>query len=128
SDKLIAAMRVAITGGTGFVGGHLAAALSKEGHEVIVVARGSDRRPWALRVLSLPRVTVARTGIEDPDALATAFSGCVAVAHCAGINRKLGEATFEAVHVRGTANVVAAAKRAGVRRLVLVSFLRARPD
>ncbi|TMG47065.1 MAG: NAD(P)-dependent oxidoreductase, partial [Chloroflexi bacterium] len=30
-------MRVAITGGTGFVGGHLAVALAKEGHQVVAI-------------------------------------------------------------------------------------------
>lgn len=37
-------MRVAITGGTGFVGRHLAQALTAEGHEVVLTARGVDRR------------------------------------------------------------------------------------
>ena len=103
-------MRIAITGGTGFVGRHLAERLQKDGHETVIVSR--------------------RTGvdIDDAEALATAFAGCDAVAHCAGINREIGEQTFERVHVRGTQAVVDAARRAGVGRLVLVSFLRARPD
>src|ERR1700685_2027536 len=121
-------MRIAITGGTGFVGGHLAAALSASGHEVVVVARGVDRRPWAQEVTGLPGVSLARASIEDSGGLAKAFEGCDAVAHCAGINREMGSRTYEAIHVRGTANVVKAAAEAGVRRLAFVSFLRARPD
>lgn len=71
-----------------------------------------------------------RSGVDitDIDALAAAFEGCDAVAHCAGINREIGDQTFRRVHVDGTAAVVEAARRAGVRRIVLVSFLRARPD
>lgn len=121
-------MRVAITGGTGFVGGHLVAALSAGGHEVVVVARGIDRRPLAREVTALPGVRLARASIEDPGDLVKAFEGCDAVAHCAGINRELGSQTYEAVHIRGTANVIRAASETGVRRLVFVSFLRARPD
>jgi uncharacterized protein YbjT (DUF2867 family) len=121
-------MRVAITGGTGFVGGHLAVALSATGHEVVLVARGVDRRPWAREVEALAGVTLETTGIDDQEALTIAFAGCEAVAHCAGINREIGDSTYDAVHIRGTENVVRAAVRAGVRRLALVSFLRARPD
>jgi uncharacterized protein YbjT (DUF2867 family) len=118
-------MRIAITGGTGFVGRHLARALSAAGHSVVLVARGHDRRDEAVR--STPGVTLAPVSVADPAALAGAFTGCDAVAHCAGINREIGPQTYEAVHVQGTRNVIAAARQAGVRKVVLLSFLRARP-
>jgi NADH dehydrogenase len=121
-------MRVAITGGTGFLGGHLAAALASEGHDVLVLARGHDDRPFATHVLGLPGVRAVTASIGDRLALVEAFDGCDAVAHCAGINREIGAQTYEAIHVQGTANVVAAACDAGVRRLSFISFLRARPD
>jgi uncharacterized protein YbjT (DUF2867 family) len=121
-------MRIAITGGTGFVGGHLAEALSRQGHEAVVLSRGVDKRPWAQQVLQLPGVSFFQVGTGDEDGLAQAFQGCDAVAHCAGINREIGHQTYDAVHVQGTANVVRAAERAGVRRIALLSFLRARPD
>jgi len=101
-------MRIAITGGTGFVGRHLAARLDPA--QTVVVSR--------------------RTGvdIEDVDALAAAFAGCEVVVHAAGINREIGDQTFERVHVDGTRTMIEAARRAGVRRIVMVSFLRARPN
>lgn len=120
-------MRVAITGGTGFVGGHLAVALSEDGHEVVLTARGVDRRPWAQYVRSLPGVSQVRAGLDDAARLEEAFAGCDAVAHCAGINREIGNATYQTVHVDGTRNVVTAAESAGAGRLALVSFVRARP-
>ncbi len=104
-------MRIAITGGTGFVGSHLARRLDEVGHGVVVVSR--------------------RTGLPlEPGGagLATAFDGCDAVVHCAGINRELGAQTYAKVHVEGTRAVVEAARAAGVERLVILSFLRARPD
>jgi uncharacterized protein YbjT (DUF2867 family)/predicted DCC family thiol-disulfide oxidoreductase YuxK len=121
-------MRVAITGGTGFVGGHLAKALCAIGHDVVVLARGVDHRPWAREILELPGITFVRVGTSDEQGLVRAFEGCDAVAHCAGINREIGMQTYEAVHIRGTANVVRAAEASGVRRLAFISFLRARPD
>jgi uncharacterized protein YbjT (DUF2867 family) len=101
-------MRIAITGGTGFVGGHLAARL--DAADTVVISR--------------------RTGVdvENVAALAREFAGCEVIVHAAGINREIGDQTFQRVHVDGTRAVVEAAKLAGVKRIVMVSFLRARPD
>lgn len=116
-------MRVAITGGTGFVGRHLAERLFGEGHEVVLISRHASET-----VASLERATRVASDLSSPDILAAAFAGCDAVAHCAGINRELGSQTYERVHVQGTRHVVEAARRAAVRRIALMSFLRARPD
>jgi NADH dehydrogenase len=116
-------MKVAITGGTGFVGRHLAERLLGEGHEVVLVSRHSGKPADPTH-----RATWVATDLSDTDILAGAFTGCDAVAHCAGINRELRSQTFERVHVEGTRRVVEAARRVGVRRIALMSFLRARPD
>lgn len=100
--------RIAVTGGSGFVGRHLLERLDPA------------------RSVSISR----RTGVEidDTEALVRTFEGCEVVVHCAGINREIGEQSYERVHVDGTAAVVAAAQRAGVRKIIMLSFLRARPD
>lgn len=118
-------MKIAITGGTGFVGRHLAQLLVNEGHEVVLIARGHDDTDSEIRRLRGARFLPGN--LADADELARAFAGCHAVAHCAGINRELGSQTYERVHVQGTRNVVAAAMRSGVRKIALISFLRARP-
>jgi uncharacterized protein YbjT (DUF2867 family) len=115
-------MKIAITGGTGFVGGHLARQLLADGHEVVLLSRHAPGG-------GVPaRATWAPSDLSDTGVLADAFAGCDAVAHCAGINREIGSQTFRRIHIDGTHNVVEAAKRAGVRRIALMSFLRARPD
>jgi NADH dehydrogenase len=101
-------MKIAVTGGTGFVGGHLARRLVAAGHEVVSIGR--------------------QVGLDDEGRLAGIFASCDAVAHCAGINREIGRQTYRRVHVDGTRNVIRAAKRGSVKKVVLVSFLRARPD
>jgi uncharacterized protein YbjT (DUF2867 family) len=119
-------VKVAITGGTGFAGRHLARALLADGHDVVLIARGVDRRDESIRDVAGARFVAASA--DDEEALATAFNGSDAVAHFAGINRQIGRQTYARVHVAGTRAVVAAAKRAGVRKIVDLSFLRARPD
>jgi NADH dehydrogenase len=92
---------------------------------VVLIARGIDRRDESLR--RLPGAKFIPCGVGNPSALAEAFAGCDAVAHCAGINREIGDQTNRRVHIEGTRNVVNAAQAAGVKKIVLLSFLRARP-
>jgi NADH dehydrogenase len=119
-------MRVAITGGTGFVGRHLARTLVGGGHEVVLIARGHDRRDDSIR--HQPGVTFVAADLTDEDQMARALAGCDGVAHFAGINRELAGQAYQRVHVAGTRAVVAAARRAGTGKVLLLSFLRARPD
>ena len=119
-------MRVAITGGTGFVGRHLAGALAASGHDVILIARGRDDRDRS--ILNLPNIRFFSSDLSSVSELTRAFAACGAVAHCAGINREIGAQTYQKVHVEGTRHVVEAARSAGVGKVVLLSFLRARPD
>jgi uncharacterized protein YbjT (DUF2867 family) len=119
-------MKIAITGATGFVGRHLARTLSYRGHQLALVARGVDGRDRTVRRIHGAEFHAA--SIADEDALAQVFAGCDAVAHCAGINREIGDQTYARIHVTGTQAVVNAARRAGVKRIALMSFLRARAD
>jgi nucleoside-diphosphate-sugar epimerase len=114
-------MKIAITGGTGFIGSHLARRLVSEGHQVVPLAR--KRRNISVESAAM---TFVSSDLSDPAVLANAFADCDAVAHCAGINREMGEQTYQKVHVQATKNVVKAAQRAGVRKIALMSFLRAR--
>ena len=119
-------MKIAITGGTGLVGGHLASRLAREGHELVLLARGTRR--GSDEMLHSSRTAFITTDLSDPQALTRALAGCEAVAHCAGINREIGNQTYRRIHVEGTRNLVQAAKAAGVRKIVMMSFLRARPN
>lgn len=119
-------MKIAITGGTGFVGGHLARSLVSSGHSVVLISRGVDNRNQELG--SLPRTQFMSIGTDDEESLLQAFAGCDAVAHCAGINREINPHDYQRVHVEGTRKVVSAARRAGVSRIAIVSFYRARPN
>ena len=110
-------MRVAITGANGFIGTHLSQRLESEGHDLVLISRRQrkDDRIFA-------------HDLSDAGVLRELFRDCKVVAHCAGINREIGTQTYQRVHVDGTRNVVEAAKAAGVEKIVLISFLRARAN
>ena len=104
----------------------MARALVLAGHHVVLISRGKDVRDPEIR--QLENMTFAEVGTSSEEKLTEAFTGCDAVAHCAGINRSIGEQTYERVHVEGTRNVVNAARAAGLKKVLLLSFLRARPE
>ena len=117
---MVATVRVAVTGGTGFVGSRLLAALGRLGHDV----RALTRRPQA----DATSISWIVGSLEDETALGRMAEGADAVIHVAGVINS-DAAGFEAGNVRGTAAVVAAARKAGIERFVHVSSLAARePD
>lgn len=118
-------MKIAITGGTGFIGKHLAHDLSQRGHEVIVIARGLYTRG---STETLEGATFIAMNANDTKKLQEVFAGCDAVAHCAGTSVEDSRQTFQQVHVDGTRSAVTAAERAGVKKFVLVSYLNVRPN
>src|SRR6476620_966617 len=114
-------MRVLVTGGTGVVGVGTVTELVRRGHSVVLVSRHADRdaRQWADGVTPWPG-DVARAGT-----LEGATDGCDVVLHMVGIVDESDEATFEAVNVNGTANMIAETERAKVGRFIFVSSLGA---
>jgi NADH dehydrogenase len=114
--------RIAITGGTGFVGIHTSRALAAAGHELRLLARGnrSGPRPAGTQVV--------RADVTDGVGLAEALHGCDVVVHLVAIIRETGRQTFQRVNAEGTANLVRAADEAGVAHLVHLSAIGVDPD
>jgi len=117
-------MKIAITGGTGFIGRHLAHDLVSGGHDVILIARGQYTR----NAQPVEGATFFALDANDTDNLTKAFEGCDAVVHCAGTSVEDSRQTFQRLHVEGTRSAVTAAERSGVKKFVLVSYLNVRPN
>ncbi len=109
---------LAITGATGFVGSAVLAEALAQGHRVKALARRDQP--------ALEGVEWVRGDLNDTPALAALVEGADAVIHVAGLTNTPDPAEFAVANVTGTANVIAAMKAAGVKRLVFVSSLSAR--
>jgi uncharacterized protein YbjT (DUF2867 family) len=109
---------LAVTGGTGFVGTHLLRLALAEGYDVRALTRG-----W-----KPPEDDVAWVdgALDRPDTLVKLATGADSIVHVAGAINARDRSGFEAINVAGTAAMIDAARRAGVRRFVHISSLAAR--
>ncbi len=115
-------MKALVTGGTGFVGGHLIDRLLAEGDEVTALVRS----PARAAELVARGVRLVPGDLHDTAALGQAAAGQEAVYHVAALVGALDEAAFRRANEEGTANLVAAVEAgAPAARLVLVSSLAA---
>lgn len=111
-------MKLAFTGGTGFVGAHLLDAAVTAGHQVLALTR-REQPPRE-------RVTWILGDLHDRSALERLVEDVDAAIHVAGVISAQSAADFETGNVLGTLAFLAAATAGGVRRFVHVSSLAAR--
>src|SRR4051794_27486680 len=114
-------MSVFVTGGTGFIGGHVVRKLRERGDEVRALVR-TPAKGAALQELGCELVPGS---LADKDAIRAGMEGCDAVIHGAavyevGIPASAHQAMYEA-NVAGTENVLRAALEAKVPRVVYIS-------
>ena len=109
---------IAITGASGFVGGHLVRAAAAAGYAVTGLVR-SERAADLVREAGGRSATLA----DEPSALARSLEGCRAIVHLAQIGAERDGQTYDGVNVGLTRRVVEAARTAGVPRVVLFSGL-----
>ena len=119
---------ILITGSTGFVGRHLVKRLVAEGEKPRCLARSQQK---ATQTLPIENIEVAIGDTTRPGTLEPAMQGIETLVHSAFVTADIKEGrdvSYQGVNVEGTRNVVEAAKRAGVKKIVLVSGLGTRPD
>lgn len=113
-----------VTGGAGFIGSHLVEALVEHGERVRVLDDFSTGRRENLAAVA-DHIELLEGDVADPETAERAVSGCDYVLHLAAIasvQASLEEPqTTHRVNVNGTLNVLDAARRAGVRRIVFAS-------
>jgi nucleoside-diphosphate-sugar epimerase len=119
-------MRLLVTGGTGFIGSHLAEHGRRLGAEVVVL--GLTDRPEERANVELLRgqgVEVVSGSITDTDLCGQAVRGATHVFHLAVAMREGGRSDqfFESVNLEGTRHLLQASAAAGVRRFVYCSTI-----
>jgi len=117
-------MLIFLAGGTGFVGGHVREALLARGHSIrlLVHRRGLGT--------VTPDVEEIEGDATKPETFEKALRGCDAAINLVGIIREFpGRGiTFQHLHVEATGNILAAARKAQVRRHLQMSALGTRSD
>lgn len=123
-------MKILLTGGAGYIGSHVAAALASSGHEVVCFDNLSNSDAAVmdrLEAITGTAIPLVEGDIRDHDALCGALSGygCKAVIHFAGL-KAVGESVAEPMkyydnNVRGTLTLLEAMRACDVHMLVFSS-------
>ena len=118
---------ILITGATGYVGRHLVAQLARQGERPRCLVRNIKRAASVLPA----GVELVQGDTTQPVSLASAVQGVDTIIHAAFItaDHKQSEGnSYEKTNVEGTANLIKAAKAAGVKRIIEISGLGTKPD
>jgi nucleoside-diphosphate-sugar epimerase len=114
-------VKVLVTGGTGFIGGHLIERLHAEGHEVSALARSTSKADLVAGLGADP----VRGDLGNAESLNTAARDQDLIFHVAGLVKARNEQEFFRVNRDGTRKLLAAAAGCGEPRFVFVSSLAA---
>ncbi len=119
-------MKVALIGGTGYVGSYIIDELIKNGHTPRLLVRdGSESK-----VIQPEKCETINGDIDDATALSETLEGCDAVIYLIALIREFPKQnlTNERLQFKGSERVAAVAEQKGVKRFLLMSALGASPD
>lgn len=122
-------MTILITGADGFIGSHLAEALVRSGHKVRAFVLYNSFNSWGwldyCPAEIKAQLEIFSGDIRDPHGVKTAMKGCDAVLHLAALiaipYSYHSPDTYVDINIKGTLNVLQAARELGVKRVVHTS-------
>ncbi len=121
---------ILVTGATGYIGRHLVSRLVDQGERPRCLVRNLSRAANILPA-GAGKVEFVKGDTTSPASLETAMQGIDTIVHTAFITADHKQSTgnhYEETNVQGTANLVKAAKNAGVKRIIELSGLGTKPD
>jgi len=127
--KSVSCKKVLVTGADGFIGSHLTEALVRQGYDVKAFVLYNSFNSWGWLDLVAPEIQknleIFAGDIRDPHGVRTAMQGCDAVLHLAALiaipYSYHSPDTYVDTNVKGTLNVVQAARELGVGKVIHTS-------
>lgn len=119
-------MKIAVTGANSSVGQSLLSHIATQSDISVIAGVRSEKAMASLPTSA--QIDARLISYDDEAGLANIFEGVDCVIHLAGILIESRHSTYESANVAATSAVVAAAKRAAVKRIVFISVIGASPD
>ena len=115
-------MKIFISGGTGFVGGHLCRELLSRGHTLRLLAHST-------RASDAKDTEFVSGDVTSAESCSSGAAGCDAVINLVGIIREFPRrgVTFSRLHIEATRNMIEASQQNGIMRYLQMSALGSRP-
>jgi len=110
-------MKVFVTGGSGFTGGHLCRRLARDGYDVVALARKSSD---VSGIQNMPGINIIYGDLTEKDSFVGALKSCQRVYHIGALYRQanLPNSQFYKVNVQGTKNLLEASFECNVKRFI----------
>jgi uncharacterized protein YbjT (DUF2867 family) len=117
--------RIAVLGGSGFIGRHIVRRLAERGRRIAVGCRNAEAAKFLKPMGEVGQIAPLNVAMDDADLLPAFLAGNEGLINCVGILQEAGRQTFELVHHVGPARLARLARDAGIERFVHLSALGA---
>jgi uncharacterized protein YbjT (DUF2867 family) len=117
--------RVAVLGGSGFIGRYIVKRLAERGALVAIGCRHAEEAKFLQPTGNVGQIAAVNVGLGNAELLQAFLAGNIALVNCVGILHESRGQTFDLLHHTGPARLARLARDAGVERVVHVSAIGA---
>jgi uncharacterized protein YbjT (DUF2867 family) len=125
AGEIMRNLRVAVLGGSGFIGRYIVRRLAERGARIAVGCRFAEEAKFLKPFGNVGQIATLNIGIASNELLPAFLAGNAALINCVGILRESGRQTFDLLHHTGPARLARFARDAGIERLVHFSAIGA---